>query len=1335
MTDINGAAMNSSYSYQITLQVSAADGRSDSTDISVQSLPVGSPYTEMLTSSAKKFNADQNMSLSGLIQASVDSTTSWSVLIAGQNVSIASFSPLDRSLPGDLTANGMVASLLLAANTFSGGSYVTFRITATSFAAPSRRLQGLVVQAAPVVTSYSEITLISNIPPTNGLLSVSPTSGKSLSTKFTLESLDWIDDPADYPLSYDFQYTLASDSPYLSCQARSPLNSVTTDFPAGLQGYQYIISVIGRAYDSLGAYGTGRYSIEVTADADIDISAYLSTNLLSSINSGDTNAAFQTVNNVASTINVVNCTAAPPAHCQGLNRLQCLDVPNTCSACLSGYIGISGPANTKCFATNTTDGSLGAKCMSDGDCLYGYCKSFECAVPVKTCPTEVPGATCSGHGACRYADGSDSVMDKELCLITNTFCKVNCECLDGFGGASCALDPTARLSRDTDRGTLCNAINTISNVSDASPQLLESLAGSLLASYVPAEVITDQSTSSCQDALVVIASLSSQGYLAGASPDTSSYLIKSLSSFVSPGNDSSKAALVAESLSNITQGMLLTMTNGQDPIQLLADNIQITMRKDLKIDLANVTLSPPQSAAEVQYHSPPMTLAFAGDAAQNCANGDDYVQFSIMKWGSNPFPNSSDVLSPILRMQSTGAVTVDNLSTTAVDAPVAYFMTLQFSAVQNFNFNLTPAQAMQLPPSNFTFPECSFQTGEAYSSCNGCNISSYTNSNVTFACRDIGQLCASGATGLGRVLQASSGMQTSQYAALFVAIAGVLESVLSSNPFAVNIEQAKVVLSLVGSIVLVLVGGAVYFHKWDNWDRNQLIYLAAWPPKVFNTQEHKQAKMLPTPGPPLQAAKKMTKAVSFRGDIVAVPVKDAAPRTMSKRKVSQLDSKVSIRNLMQTIADKAAEEEQIKQTKRAARKTETDMSKFLISGSTSFYDLAVPNLFQQNAFHTFLTVLIARHDYTTIFLKPSVRYNRLLRWLELWKSILIGLFIDTVFFSVFYANDGTCESYVDQEACLTGMNAITAAPSCVWEAASSTCSLAPPPDDLAFSLILALVCVLVGVPVDMLFTYILTMYAAKRPVLEQVGLDSRHWLGTSTASDKQTNGNESKLLVRKSLLCEEFESAERCWSAEARKTLLSTSTASLAAYNSFLTLDEEYALLLRNILSYEQEYQSISLDGCAEDLKRELYCGHRDALCHFLGMHPDGSLKPLLMWEYFYYGSARTKLLCKLKAVRRQTRAVTESIAAAAEYSPEMQEVSLLQHFVLEQFNPFQKWVLQNQLFCFESFSPEEIDAIPWFAAWTAVLGSLGFFVNWILAWGVQSGTLFAVVIPTKIVP
>ena len=79
----------------------------------------------------------------------------------------------------------------------------------------------------------------------------------------------------------------------------------------------------------------------------------------------------------------------------------------------------------------------------------------------------------------------------------------------------------------------------------------------------------------------------------------------------------------------------------------------------------------------------------------------------------------------------------------AVSNVPAYTITLQYSKAHKLDksADITGKSPGSSSRYNITLPECTVYDGTQYVPCGGCNISSYTNTNVTYNCYDISKLC------------------------------------------------------------------------------------------------------------------------------------------------------------------------------------------------------------------------------------------------------------------------------------------------------------------------------------------------------------------------------------------------------------------------------------------------------------------------------------------------------------------------------------------------------------------------------------------------------------------
>jgi hypothetical protein len=223
-------------------------------------------------------------------------------------------------------------------------------------------------------------------------------------------------------------------------------------------------------------------------------------------------------------------------------------------------------------------------------------------VPMKTCPSP----ECSGHGACLLQDASFNTVNE--CPADNAYCFSRCSCLNGFQGSDCSLPPILAEDRDYTRGVLCQALVGTLSMSDPSPQLLSNLVTSISFIFNSYEVTSNASVSSCASLLSNTMTLVKKGYLSGASENTITTLLQVISSFllVLP-NYPSLSSELTNSVSDFTRGVLLDMSEGQAPVTVSSDNLDMKVLFPLTSDLHDTSLSPPF----VLGRGPPASIALS----------------------------------------------------------------------------------------------------------------------------------------------------------------------------------------------------------------------------------------------------------------------------------------------------------------------------------------------------------------------------------------------------------------------------------------------------------------------------------------------------------------------------------------------------------------------------------------------------------------------------------------------------------------------------------------------------------------------------------------------------
>jgi hypothetical protein len=937
------------------------------------------------------------------------------------------------------------------------------------------------------------------------------------------------------------------------------------------------------------------------------------------------------------------------------------------------------------------------------------------------------------------------------CLITNIYCFPSCVCDTGYGGDDCSLTAEQLLSRDINRGLLCEALINVTSFLNPSSSLTSTLIGSLFVSYSQSEVVSQNSTKKCSSALELVSNFSSDGYLVGTTYNTREDLINIVSAYVKP-SQTGVSSYLDDILSQITSGLLLTLENGEFPMELVSSNVRISVQKTFIAELTNALLIPPASPASVAYAAPSPSFQFFRNNSRACLSTTAYSHFSVAEWGRNPFPNASSIRSPMLRFSGNFKETIPVVE----EETSAYFVNLPFSETQSFNLNISIDDLNAHQILNLTFPNCTIFEDGGYVSCRNCVIATYTNDNVTFFCSNLRNLCQNSVFSTSRrhlgflpepsfqstvgmigiesrrslsgddvyfsddSTSLGSGMTAQQYGALLENTGVSFANVLSSNPFAINIAEAKLILSFVGGLVLFFFFGMTLFSSWDHFDRYQFVYGYKWPPKGFLTPYVLSNGMLPV----------------FWGTEEKMKMKD---KYFEKNSQSQSQST--------TLNEGVAQHEPNTSSKFSFMKTffskkikmkDEDFSIlegiFADSGKSSntlfakeiaqFFELVVPPIFEFSNFFQLIRVVLMKHDYLTIFFHPSSEKNRFMRWMDLYNSILNGLFISTLFFGTFYSNTGQCESYATSADCLKPINSITGESQCVWTLKKNSdpgsCTLREPPANFSFTIILALTCTLIGAPLQIFVSFILDEYCSKRPRFEDIGLSTEKWLGVglrtvpleisfqkeapksthdvrsesqlfrSSQSVNGLNRNEVKSNLPSHFL-HRFVSENKL--EEEHSGMSRNEFALQRSLDNLLTVDEEIERILFLISDYYAiqetlEYKTFLANLTAIQLQTwiELNDSKKFEILRVFGLKSNGRFLPLSLWDSLRYTSRQRKLTTTFERIRRRMEEIQGQLIELEEINQvSLQEIVFLYSFILEQFPAFKQWDDSRHFLCANS--------------------------------------------------
>ena len=338
------------------------------------------------------------------------------------------------------------------------------------------------------------------------------------------------------------------------------------------------------------------------------------------------------------------------------------------------------------------------------------------------------------------------------------------------------------------------------------------------------------------------------------------------------------------------------MAQGESAITFVTKNVHLRVTSSLVSDTANSVLPIPAGLDEIQYGALPTTLTLGPKGLTGCPDIGDYAQTSVLLWMTIPFADSSVCQTPMMTIasvkQSSGLIKgtlgtfsekkekkeqirslkVSTGNTYKTYGTPAYTLTIQFPKKEDFNFsagvNYTTTKSSRV---NFTMPACTKYNGLTFESCKGCNVSSYTNYNVTYSCYDVRQICpvTTGPTYGKRKFNSNNYINENEnenknqneiprnlywrpelsksslnydkedveleeeiitptansYSVLTDSIQAKIVSVLTNNPSKINLESAKIVLGFVGSFTGFIFIMFIYLLRRDKTEKIQRTYV------------------------------------------------------------------------------------------------------------------------------------------------------------------------------------------------------------------------------------------------------------------------------------------------------------------------------------------------------------------------------------------------------------------------------------------------------------------------------------------------------------------------------
>jgi hypothetical protein len=816
-------SMDANEVYEFAFAAEAPDGRFAGLYVIVTGAPPKSVALEIDIIADAIYSEDEKITVFASFKAPFGILATWAVSQNEEEVDASNFATDPSKLfAAGFASSGLRYPLVVRKGSLFGGLTYSFKLTACA-------------EFNATLCASASIDIDINKAPYGGGIVVSPSEGVAFDTIFDISAYDWQDDEISLPIDYVFYSRRSESSPSLTIKLRSVDTNTKTNLAQGLENRQFVMTIGVIASDTFGAENSEVTTNVIVKPEEEEFGVELAQNF-TVVKLAQSLAAFESTRNpdvvlsvasvVTSILNEVNCSAAP--NCTALNRNKCLDTPNTCSSCFDGYSGVVGDANSRCSPPGENIlGNIGDLCILDGDCLYSYCLDQICEAPPLGCKSAIEGETCSGHGVCMYEDPLGRPFSN--CTIFDVQCSSYCSCDDGYGGDDCSLDGPA-LARSSDmRTTVCNSLLDVIEVSDLSSSLLTTVITQLFEAFDPAEVVTDDGVRSCLEVMIFLGEASINGFIEGTTDETRGYLFSTISDLIVTMNTTAGGNYeqeISTAVESIISGLSGELSEGEPGGSYVSNNVRVSTNSVLLTDIVESALNPPLTEAEAVYGYSPSGIQIA--SIDSCQFTSSYVTLSTLGYGKSPYAAPEDLISSVLALTSSGA-TCSPIPSNSTDP--AYYVTIQFTSKQEFN--LTEFESGVY--GNITIPECAYYNGYEYVNCQSCNISSFTEDAAIYGCYDLSVLFATFDTSArarsaraGRSLQADDDGTGAEslvsYSSLITNIAASLPDTLSVNPFAIDLEQATVVLTMTACLVLITIIGTIGTLKWDNYDRQLIIY-------------------------------------------------------------------------------------------------------------------------------------------------------------------------------------------------------------------------------------------------------------------------------------------------------------------------------------------------------------------------------------------------------------------------------------------------------------------------------------------------------------------------------
>jgi len=892
--------------------------------------------------------------------------------------------PLQRSVD---SVSGVI-QLALAPDSLAAGNSYTFQLYAS--------YDAIDITADSSAMTTASISILMNAAPVGGMFVISPSTGYALNTTYLFSTSRWLDDSADLPLQYTFQYYATSFRDMTLVKAKDQSTYKYAYLSDGWRLSSYKVTGVVSVYDIYDASATLTTTTVVKPVSSSAFSTALTTLLTTAVSNSDPSTLNQVISGATKIVNNVVCSGQTPSGCAALKREQCRLTADTCGPCLSGYSGVPVDSNDACTLVSNAK-ALGAACNSDADCLSTTCSNRICAQATKSCPN-----SCNLKGSCIFTIAS---VGKTVtsCNAEDSGCIAKCQCRSGYYGQDCSLSLSSFNTAEINRQKLCESLNSTMNVQDVTAEVVQTRALTVSDLMQDITQINDVALASC--AAVLISTIKNHLEFIGGNDVTLTAVNSALSNIVAKGTSLSTSMLneISNCVTLISAASQSSMVVGEPAISLIDTNMRMSSAIAAAGDLQSQSFSSPLLLYEsANGIAAPIAQISASNETVGGIFGVTMVQYTNNPLGGRS--NSSIVGVQTNYYQDSYLTEGRRLSAVSyvitVKIPMAVPLVLKSLQVQKLSilcrryetntFDLTCPDGYvisgQCPGTekgwfNYTCPGfqdlaiCTSWDESALSFVenDACKATSYDDTFTTCKCE------TASTPRNRRSLSNSPTNSIVMLSSSFKTIVYPVTSEFYSGSPVVKVQFDDVVVSMIGSIALVLFLGIIGFFLFDQKEF-----------KIAGKDKHVETTQIRT-----------------------------------------------------------------------------------IAG---FFDGLLPPQFKEGRwFVLFFEWLQLEHSWLNLITPyREDKQFRCAKWVLCMSKLVTFLFINTIFASLYYADDGVCENIQSESVCNLSRGRGSLRYTCTWSSELDYCMYNPLSFDFITLFTITIVVTVFSVPINSLLDYLIT---------------------------------------------------------------------------------------------------------------------------------------------------------------------------------------------------------------------------------------------------------------------